>query len=226
MARQWQSARRRAQPGGTLLTCAVVLLAVAACVLISPPTAQEVAAVFAPGGQVQPEGVTAVSLPARNWYLVEAGGKAVAACGALIEAEILRDASEPLAEVRRVQTEEIALRVTAAANQAQAMRESADALMETFRSLEQMAYLPEAEAKKAAQDAVVRLSGVTLAAEQALSGVENPVVRGLTGLVGSCHSVMTDLSLTATADAVQRGHALLVQQYEAFYEYLSELSAG
>ncbi|MCL1963517.1 MAG: hypothetical protein FWF69_00445 [Firmicutes bacterium] len=222
MARRY-AARRRKQnsTGGWLLTASVILLAVLACALISPPMPMEVAGVFSPGSQAAAAKVDSVRLPGRTWYLIEFEGRAMAACGVLLEAEITRGNLDTLASIRAVTAEEIDLRVTASAPQLAALGKCADALFHTFDTLERMAHLNEFDAMTTAARTAVELDGLCETLDKALAGSENPVVRGLAGLTGSCREAMVDLSVEPTKDKIQKKTASLVLQYEAYIAYLS-----
>ncbi len=218
-----QSALKRKQKsrGGGLLTAAVVLLAVAACVFISPPTPQEVTAVFARATPAPAATVAAVTLPAHEWYIVDADGQAVAACGKLLEAEILREAKGKLASIRVLSTQEVALRITASPAQLDALRNGADAIERTFENLTRMAHATPADAQNAAKAAQTDLDALLKTLDTVLRGTENPVVRGLQGLVGSCREAMADLSTDAASERVQKKNASLALQYESYVRYLS-----
>jgi len=198
-----------------------MLMAGLACALVSPPKPMEVAGVFSPGGQTAAAKVGSVRLPGRTWYLVEFEGRAVAACGVLLEAEIAREGLDALAGVRAVTTEEIDLRVTASAAQLNALCRCADALINAFDTLERMAHLNEYDAMATAARAAVELDTLCDTLDRALLGSENPVVRGLAGLAGSCREAMVDLSNEPTKKDVQKKTASLVLQYEAYIDYLS-----
>ena len=213
--------RKRSKPGGWLLTASVMLLAGLACALISPPKPMEVAGVFSPGGQAAAAKVGAVRLPGRTWYLVEFEGRAAAACGVLLEAEIVRSRLDALASIRAVTTEEIDLRVTASGAQLNALCRCADALSNAFDTLERMARLNEYDAMATAARAAVDLDALCDMLDKALLGSENPVVRGLAGPAGSCREAMVELSNEPTKEGIQKKTASLVLQYEAYIDYLT-----
>ena len=213
--------RRQTGGGGALLTAAVVLLAAAACIWISPPEPAEVAGVFGHDAPLGAALVEAVSLPAKTWYIVDANGQAMAACPQLIEAEIIRESYGEPASVRVLSTEEVALRVTATRAQLTAMQKSADALMETFDTFERMDRLPARDAALAAEALLQTLNPLCDELDKALAGTSNPIVRGLSGLVGSCRESMSALSQNGSVALTRAKHASLVQQYEAYVLYLS-----
>lgn len=217
---------RQGGSGGSLLTAFVVLLAIGACLLYAPPTPEEVVAVFGKGSIAPASEVSAIVLPEKNWYLVVSGGKPVAACGALLEAEIAREAQGELSSIEQISTEEITLRVTASPSQLEALQQGADALSDTFTLLEQMVHIPPEDAV-----AVARMTEASLAAlcgklDHELRGTENPVVRGLSGLVGSCKDAMSDLQNGASLAQVQKTLAGLAQQYQSYTLFLSGTASG
>ena len=218
--------RRRKSTDGWFLTAAVVLIAGLSCALSHPPQVAQVASVFSPGGQRAAAGAASVTLPEKSWYLVEYEGQAIAACSALLEAEITRAAQGELASIRMVATEEIDLLVTASAAQVNALRRSADALSHTFETLEKMAHLSEFDATATAAHVAVELDKLCDTLDKALVGTENPVVRGLAGLAGSCREAMVDLSASPTKERAQKKLALLALQYEAYTQYLSGQNAA
>ncbi len=213
--------RKQRNPGGVWLTASVVLLAIAACVLISPPAPQAVVQVFARGTSAPATAIEALKLPKHEWYVVDAGGQAVAACEKLLEAEIIRDAHGALASIRAVSTEEISLRITATPAQLSALRQGMDAIESTFNTLVRMRQGTEANAVLSAKDAVGGLDDLCSALDTALHGTNNPVVRGLAGLVGSCREAMADLSVGAPVEKTQKKTAVLVLQYQSYVQYLS-----
>ncbi len=222
MARQIQASRRKqSRGGGWLLTAAVVVLAVGACLLLSPPEPSDLAAVFAKGTPPPSAAVEAVTLPAQSWYLVEDGGEAISASRALLEAEILRESGGELASIRMITTEEVDLRFTASASQLAALHRSAEAVLETFDTLDRMAHLSPYDAVNTAVYATLNLDSLIKSLDTALAGVENPVVRGLAGLAGSCREAMSDLSKDASAERVRKKTAGLALQYASYVQYLT-----
>lgn len=222
MAKRNLALRRKQQnTGGGWLVIAAVLLAVAACVLVSPPTPAQLAAVFAHETPLPAAAAAAVTLPQRSWYLVISNGQAVAACDALLEAEIIREAKGELASIESLTAEEVELRITASTTQLEALRQSADAIMETFGTLSTMAHLSTMEGVAAAQIHYATLDALCDSLDKTLSGTDNPVVRGLAGLVGSSREAMRDLTGNASPDLVRKAAATLAQQYAAYVQFLS-----
>ncbi|GHU83030.1 hypothetical protein FACS1894196_2280 [Clostridia bacterium] len=216
--------RRNRKTGGGLLTAVVVLLAAGACLLAKPPEPAALVSVFAhgtPGPSAAPA-VDTVTLRAQSWYVVETGGQAVAAERALLTAEVVREGYGDPADVRHVSVEAVALRITASGAQVDALRRSADALYAAFAALEAMARMEPAAAAREARLRGAELDALVASLDTALAGTENPVVRGLAGLVGSCRETMRGISENADAQAVQRATASLVLQYEAFVQYLTQ----
>lgn len=225
MAMRYSSRRNNVpKPGGGLLTAVVVLLAVGACVLLNPPAPSDVAAVFSRREDRQravPSDVSAIVLPERSWYLVISDGQTVAATGALLEAEIIRGTYGEAAAVEPLKTEEITLRITATKAQLDALSQGANLLAESFDLMAQMPHLKAEDAAAVAKAAGARLTHMTETLQRALVGTENPVVRGLAGLVGSCRDAMNDIAEDATAVRVQATLAGMARQYAAYTEYLS-----
>lgn len=219
------SRSRRKGSGGGFLAAAVVALAVLVCFLVSPPAPEEVASVFSKHTRTAAPDVSAIVLPEQRYYLIIANGQAVAACGALLESEIIRETHGELASVEPMETEEITLRVTASRAQLDALREGADALNETFSLLEQMAHIAPADAATVARGMNASLSHIVDTLDKALAGTQNPVVRGLAGLVGSCREAMGDLEADATPERARKKLAGLLQQYSAYTVFLSGESA-
>ncbi len=215
------SRRKQKSPGGVLLTVSVVLLAIAACALMSPPAPREVAQVFARGTPVPSATMGALDLPRHEWYVVDANGLAVAACEKLLEAEIIRDAHGTLASIRAISVEAVSLRITATPVQLTALRQCADAIESTFSSLTRMRQGPQANAASTAIEALGGLDTLCASLDDALHGTENTVVRGLAGLVGSCREAMEDLSKDASLEKIQKKTAALVLQYQSYVQYLS-----
>ncbi len=206
--------------GGWALAVAVVAMAALACLLISPPKPEDVAAVFSRATRQPAQQADPVALPAMAWYLVEAEGRPVAARGALLEAELLRQARGGTASVRLLTTDKVSLRFTAPEKQLAALRESAGALVETLGALERMTKMQPADAQSAAAAASLNLSDLTNRVDRALAGVENQIARGLAGLAGSCREAMAALSQSAQADEVSAAHASLALQYASYVAFL------
>ncbi len=209
--------RRSAGPGGWFLTAAVVVLAAAACLLLNPPTLPDVASVFGKA-TTAPAAAEAIVLPARDWYLVEANSQTVAAYRTLLEAELLRESHGAQAEIRRLSTEEVTLDFTASAAQLAVLKRCADAITDTFDTLERMSRLSPYDAANAAVYATLNLDDLMQSVEKNLSAVSNPVVRGLSGLAGSCREAMAELSKDASLANVKS--AALAQQYAAYVTFL------
>lgn len=212
---------RQKGTGGGLLSFAVVLITVLACALISPPQPLDVASVFAHGAATPAANDAAIRLPEMNWFLVISNSHAVAACGTLLEAEIIRDTYGELAGVQLVETNEIAMRVTASQAQLTALRQGADAIIESLNALGQMTRLSMTDAASLAGASYRSLSNLYGDMETSLSGTQNPVARGLMGLVASCREVMSNLLVDASSAYIQAQYAGLVQQYEAYTVFLA-----
>jgi len=205
-----------------------LLLAIGVCAWLGPPKPEDVAAIFSrPAPRPQALGptsapdVSAILLPERNWYLVISDGQTVAALDTLVAAEILRDQYGELAAIEPLSTDRITLRVTATKPQLDALQEGAKALHETFDLIGQIPHLDAAGAKAAARQAAVDLRELCRTLETVLRGTENPVVRGLAGLVGSCQEAVNVLQNDPTPEAAQRKLAGLALQYQAYTEFLS-----
>lgn len=220
MAKRRLILQRKPAGGGGVLAAFVVLMAAAACLLVSPPKVTDVVAVFAKGTPPPNAAVEAVGLPAMEWFLVEANGQAVAACGELLEAELIRQSFGGTASVRRVTTDEVSMKFTAPAQQLAALRESADALVGAFRTLERMARMPPAEAQSAAKIALMNLDDLCGRVDRTLANVENPIARGLAGLAGSCREAMETLSRGTTEAETRKKHASLALQYASYIAFL------
>jgi len=210
------------------LAAFAVLLAIGACVWLGPPNPGQVAAVFSKPTPAPPSSaeaaapdVSAILLPERGWYLVISDGQTVAALDTLVAAEIVRDRYGELAAIEPLSTERITLRVTATKAQLDALQEGAKALHETFDLIGQITHLDVAGAKAAARQSAVSLRELCGTLETALRGTENPVVRGLAGLVGSCQEAMADLQGDPAPERAQRKLAGLALQYQAYTAFLS-----
>lgn len=212
---------RQRNTGGGLLSLAVVVMTVLACILISPPQPMEVASVFGHGSTTLPSNDRRIFLPSQSWFLVISNSQAVAACTSLIEAEIIRDAYGELASVQGVETSEISMRVTATNAQIGALSQGADAIIEALHNLDAMAHLSKADAIVLASTAYQDLSNRYASMETALSGTQNAVARGLMGLVATCRQVMSDLLADTSLPHIHYAFAGVVQQYEAYTIYLA-----
>jgi len=212
--------QRGKSAGGGLLAVVVLLMTAGACLLLSPPKPLDVASVFA-NGSAGSAGSASVVLPAKNWFLVISNSKAVAACGTLMEAEIIRVSYGELASVQAVEATPISMRVTASEQQMEALRQGADTMLEVFKSLDRMAHLPPEDAAAHAKNNYQHLSKLFDTMDAALSGTQNTVARGLCGLIASCREVMGDLSVNPTTQRIQYQYASLVQQYVAYTDFLA-----
>lgn len=225
MAKRRMMLRQRQQgTGGGLLTFAVMLMTVSACVLVSPPKLEDVAAVFSHRTVKSAANDAAVSLPAKNWFLVISDSKAVAACQTLIEAEIICDSYGELASLQAVETSAIAMQITASNEQLSALRQGADAMMEVFSDLDRMAHLNAEDAASLAALNTENLSKLCRTMDAALSGTQNAVVRGLSGLIASCREAMSNLSANPTMPRIQHQYASLVQQYASYTDFLMSMA--
>lgn len=215
--------RKKNGTGGGTLTAAVVLLAALACVLTQIPEPIDIAAVFAHDTPVTAAAVSvdAVTLPQWDWYLVIADGQAVTASPTLIEAEILRETYGKLAEIKVISTDTVDLRVTATQTQLEAVHQSANALSDTFSKLERMTHLSSENIYTAATNAKAELDTLCEKLDKALSGTENPVVRGLSGLVFSCREAMGDVANDPTNAQAHKKLVSLIYQYQSYYGYLT-----
>ena len=218
--------KRHANTGGVWLSIAVIVLTVAACLLISPPQVADVASIFSNGSRkpvvsTQDDGV--VRLGEKSWFLIISDSKAVAACNSLIEAEIVRASYGELASIQAIETEEIAMTITASPAQMDTLRKGADILMESFDSFERMTNLSAENAAALAQKMHTELAQVYDTMEAALSGTQNAVVRGLMGLVGSCKEIMANLTQAPTSPQIHGQYAGFVQQYEAYALFLTTI---
>ena len=213
--------QRQKSSGGGWLTLAVVLMAVGACLLMSPPKPLEVASIFSHRSAAQTPGGAPIVLPAKSWFLVISNSQAVAACGSLMEAEIIRDSYGELAGIQAVEAAPISMRVTAPDAQQTALRQGADSIIEVFRTLDKMAHLSPEDAASCAKSSHQCLMKLYDTMDTAFSGTQNAVARGLCGLVGACCEAMSELSANPTTNRIQYQYVSLVQQYAAYTDYLA-----
>ena len=213
--------QRQKSSGGGLLAFVVLLMTVGACFLISPPKPVDVAAVFAKGYSSKTSSGDTIVLPSKSWFLVISNSQAVAACGTLMEAEIIRESYGEFSSIQAVEANPISMRVTASKQQMAALSQGADTLMEVFANLDRMAHLPPEDAAAHAKNNYQHLSKLFDTMDAALSGTQNTVARGLCGLIASCREVMGDLSVNPTTQRIQYQYASLVQQYVAYTDFLA-----
>lgn len=201
-----------------VLTLAL-LAAAALCLATGKTDVYRAAAVFARSG-AGPQTVTLL-LPGQEWYLLRDGGKAVAACSTLIEAQIAQDARASGMEISTLKAQPLELRITAEKPKADALQEAAGIVERTLSALRAMEALEEPARVEFARLREAEVTAAWRKIRRQLNGVENPVAMGLAGLVGACRETLAALAKSAEDHVLQQVRADLAQQYAAYVEYAS-----
>lgn len=212
-------ARRRFRPDWLTLAAT---LAATLCLATGQTDWQALSAVFAQESRA-PQTVTLL-LPAQQWFLLREGGRAVAACSTLMEAEMAREEMSERMEIARLEAGALELRVTAEARRTRVLGDAAGAVERTLSALRAMNALPQAERESLAALRAAELASVCRRAQRQLGGVDNAAVMGLAGLAGASRNAMDELAQDASEEALWRVRAALAEQYAAYVAWAENQS--